>query len=436
MNALFSEDVTPEINKLAEELKSYSSVDEYLQNKISRYVNLRAYQHYRLNQVYRDYIEKLYKEFIQHLDIGEKQFLSKFKTEFCQCFFELVMANFLSEKFALQKRSDKEQRVKKGKDKSMPDLKFIFNNKLYFMECTSRYTTLVDRHLKNIGTFNLLFELAEIFSTVYEKMKIENPYIQGSWHRETAVHQTLDKMDAKEKSAVTELMQKLEIKDVNDLVIEFNNWIEFYQELYWEFKEILSEEIIKKIEKIIAPIFLVKHGIYGDGSLNFLIKSLAVKILEKLGMTYFKEKKSIVLAISLSILPNAMKNNAAMEEAARMGINIGELLLVELNNIMNDGRYTKEKIKELSEKVKYLYAILIDANWYNWFPNIVEEQFDAKFPNGHKNCYRIIYNQNLAQDIDFDHGIFDALIFPEYTNFSSFVLEGDSVELIKTRYLT
>lgn len=82
--------------------------------------------------------------------------------------------------------------------------------------------------------------------------------------------------------------------------------------------------------------------------------------------------------------------------------------------------------------LKSLYAIIIDTTWYNWFPDIIEKSGDGHFPNDYKNCYYILYNKSISEDLQCEPRIFDSLVNTQFEIFleleSSLSLEIAQIE--------
>ncbi len=348
----------------------------------------------------------MHRDYIKFLDSTEDQFLKAFKGNFGDRIFELVMADFIGKKFQLRERP--KEHKKNGI--SMPDLEFVHNNKLYYLECTTRNTSLIDRYVYEHNELDVYFEIADLLYKKYEELKRENAvWEQSGWHTYGVIFEIYHRrLDEKERKSVGLLMQQLKVDNVDDLIVKLAEWIDFNKRIYNGFRDILPLELVHKLEQRIIPVSLVKLDLFDANHLNFIIKSLVLKILEKvLKGSYFSHKMPVIIAISLSLLPDSMDTVVAINYCH----NLESLLSKELKEVLNSSVYSQEEIKKILKNMKYLYAIIVDSSWYNWFPDILEKEHHKKlFPDGYGNSYRVIYNINLAEDINCDINILDSLI--------------------------
>ena len=206
----------------------------------------------------------------------------------------------------------------------------------------------------------------------YEELKKKDPIWKGGWLSVgIAVFQNISES---EKRNVERVMKDLEIETPNNLMIELEEWIYLSQCIYHQFQDLLPRELVEKIKNCIMPITVCRNGNADREYLKFLVKGVALKLIEKLKRSYFEENVPVILSISLATLPDHLSTVAVMINVD----GIQDLLIDELSNIINNGKYSQNEIKKFSENIKYLYAIIIDTSWYNWFPEIVEKEFSIE----------------------------------------------------------
>lgn len=122
-------------------------------------------------------------------------------------------------------------------------------------------------------------------------------------------------------------------------------------------------------------------------SLNFLAKSIALIILDKLKNDYFNKDNPGIIAISTAMLNPSLMFFSTQELSSYLKENLPKLL----NELVRN----EEKEKILNNQ-KNLYAVLIDTTTYNWFPEVAKEHYGANFPEGYDNCYLVINNLSFS----------------------------------------
>lgn len=128
-----------------------------LGKKIKKYLNLQRYLHdFEFDEV-KSILNKFFSKYEPYLDLTRKAFQNSFQRQYGERVFELVMANFFDSKFKLIERG------KKDELDSFPDLEFEFNANRYYVECTTRDSTLISDYVKAISNFDDYFAVAKIF---------------------------------------------------------------------------------------------------------------------------------------------------------------------------------------------------------------------------------------------------------------------------------
>lgn len=405
MNDLYLKDESITILKLKKKIESYFTGEEFNQNAVNHYMDLKSYEFFRNNidQDYKDYINYLCIQFVKYLDLSKEEFFSGFTGNHRSRIYELAMACFINDSFELIQRPDKAKQLKVG---DLADLEFKYNGKTYFLECTIRSTSRLDQYIKSFSHSDNFFKIAEILHQKHKKLVV----LDRIWERTNWCSEAVFlRLTAQEKEIIKNLALPLNVEDSGEFIEYLEKRVVFIQGIYWDYKNILDMDI-KEIEEYIIPTFIVEKGLFKPNHLKFLVGSIALKILEKLEKPYFSKNIPTIISVSLASVASAMDTVMALSYCK----NLDKLLLDELNSCINSGRYTEEKVSNLSKRLKSLYAIIIDYSWYNWFPDIAVEKLGGHFPEGYNNCYHIIYNTNLSGNLSYDESIFASSINTSY----------------------
>ncbi len=183
---------------------------------------------------------------------------------------------------------------------------------------------------------------------------------------------------------------------------KLKDWIYICSYALCYFKHILPSVILDRLNEIFRKLSLSKDSSKSEKSREFLIDSIAYLLVEKLKLSkkYSQKKLPIIISVSLSLLLD-FQTHALLKDIDH---NLFKNLLKEkLNQKLMDNNLNEESLNDL-------YAIIVDTTWFNWFPVIAEKLVGTNFPDGFRNCYYIIYNENIGKEIDCDPGIFNSII--------------------------
>lgn len=359
-----------------------------LQHNVILYCNLKFFLDSQNNDEIKNYFYKLYLKNISYLGTSEKDFINSLPNEYNQNIFELVMAEFISKKFKLNKRNNKI---------GVSDIEFDHDGITYFLECTSRTTSKIDQYCEFTIDFNSYYTAAEVVFNKAQRLKRE------CWYQYIPMNLTNE--------------EKLKIKTIfglnanitTDSAIEkLENWINITQYVSCYFSEFMLPEVIKKLKAIDFPLYTYpkrKNVLQEDR--EFLVKCIAQLILDKLEKSYHKTTTPVIVAISLNSLFESLHANTFSPFIT----DIEKILPNKLKEIANEKANKKQKkIECYRNSLSNLYAILIDTYYYNWIPEIAKKKFNACMPeNG--NFYTVIYNSNSSHFKQKNIKIFDSLAY-------------------------
>lgn len=401
MMSLYNDDRSLDKEKSASKLKSFfkscyenGSVEiKNLQNKINDWTQLAAYEHHRLfdQGAIIASVNELCQRFIKYLDSTEKKFVASFAGSYRASVFELVMANFISKKFDL---------IERIKRDGLPDLEFVFNGKSYFLECTTRNSSLMDKFAEHLPDFDCYHEIANIFDAKCKELKeVRSLWKHNQWV--PMIEQLWWELSAEQKDIISSKLACLhgEIKNHSQILDKIKTWMIYNLDAYYNFKEILPNELSEKLGVIVPLIRTPDIPVY----MSFLVRSIAQQIIDKLKNLYAGEGVPLVISISLATLPDYMLTPLVLEEF------FSKNMQIQLQEKLNEVAKSKEEMKKILENIKNLYAVIIDVTWYNWFPEIAAE-YGARFNGDKKNCYLVIYNTSISKNLCHDEHIFDSLI--------------------------
>ncbi len=359
--------------------KQESWKKEKIQNKIIRLQNLNDFINHCDDNEFKSQIEEIL-QYVQYLDLPKNEFIKNFQEGYRDKIFELIIAQFISKMpdFLLKTRSEKKEEIS--------DLEFIYQSQLYFLDCSTRDSNLLDQYHNLLPHFTKYLRVAKFLYDRHEEEQ-KQPYrlLSSIWYTPTIMEKIWHSLSESEKL-------KLELVHLNydNIIHELKNWIYINQYALLQFPKIIPHQLVKEIEILKLPRHLCHSTEYLEIQRKHFTQCIAVKILDKIQKKYCSEDIPVILAISVSTLP------------------LIETMMISditdfLNYLKNHLRTTlmdliKQKPSDLQSKLKKnmenLYAILIDSNWYDWFPEIAIQRHQANIPNSEKNqCRRgIIYN--------------------------------------------
>jgi len=388
---LFEEDGQQQLNQIQQKIKTYFfnrykdcvKSDKKLQNDLNRWHSLFAYQLFKSKNIQiADRINQLYETHKKHLDSNETAFIKSFPNQCWQNIFELAIAELISKNFTLNEKNEP------------PDLIFSVTEKLYFVECSSRSTSFMDKYDQHLPDFDLIFDVAKIFFDKHEHLKEKNASSE-CWYFDSSIQSIWWSMTSNERLIIK---NKLTLNTDSEVIVKIRDWIFWNRYACFSFKEILPDEILSKLESICFPMGSTSGS--GGVDVSFIARCLAVIVCEKLEKSYFQKNNPGIIAISFSMFFSGV-------EIIPVDLVVNYFLKTFFSTLTF---VMKDKPMSFQHKVlsglKNLYGILIDTSWYNWFPDIVKTLYGANFPAGYNNCYTLIYNETLLNDPNYNGNIF------------------------------
>lgn len=391
MHDLYYEDKSLKLEGSKQKISNYFSqpTNRNIQLQIKTYLNLRTYQKHRKNEEVKTEVNSLYEKFVGSadnlLDIFPQEFTNAFSCNYMERIFELVIAGFLSNKIGnLKIREIKE---------SLPDLELIHNEKKYFVECTTRATSFMDRYAELLPDFDKYFKIAKLFYEKNKTLKIPE------WYFGPVIEQIWSHFTTEEQIEIKKIFGSIETNEHNFYPTKFKEWIFYNRYALLYFRDLISNNIVNALKTISLPESLGESKEHIEATKNHIIKCIAQEILSKLTKKYFSQGTPIVLALSMAQMPQLIHPRIFFHN---------ELLKEKLQNYLSAAVIKEEKYRK---NIENLYAILIDTTWYNWFPKIAQRSYGVKFPDGYENYYGIIYNTKC----DNPDKIFNKVISSAYT---------------------
>jgi hypothetical protein len=402
---LFAEDMSNALKEQTENLQSYLRsrinepsqirADKKLQLKINQWQNLSGYQHYRSGEgmaaIIRNEVDILYAVHQKKLD-KDDEFVSTFPIQFFQSMFELVMAGQISQQFDLTDHL---------RIPGMPD--FVFDK--YFLDCTTRVTSEIDKWDKLLQNIDHFFNIIKIIT----KRRVYLEY----WYLKSNIEQSWAGLSLDEKMNVIEDLNKISgtnygINDNQEITKKIDELIFINQYVRFNFKDIIPDCLVRKFDALNFPQGLCQDKIdLNDKDFYFLTKVVAQYICDKLQKEYFLEdegdhRKYGILAISLAgirfdlLLPFC--ESTTKEFLAYFYQNISHVFP---SVVRESKEIDSEKI---SKGLKNLFAILINVNTYDWSPVL-----QANYSGDIKNMYAVVYNTDFLE-----HGTYDDDLFGSF----------------------
>jgi hypothetical protein len=387
----------------SEKFQNYLEIDEKgFQYKIDQHTNLQAYAYHsdENDQTFVKNINNLYFLHSTYMDSTEKDFTSTFSDNYQKKIFELICAELMARNFKLIHNP------------SGSDIGFENRSKSYLLECTTRNSSLMDVYVNTLADFDRNLKVARIFQRCHKKLADSREYgWGGSWC--IYVEQLWYELNSKERQKIInlfsaeinpELLCNTSLQSVLPkwLSKKLNKWVDLNQYAWFYFRNILPPILARKMKTILPS---CKSDDMPEIA-KFLIKSIVAMTMRKLDRKFFEKKMPVVLALSLATLPDFMSISPAFNNFEGMAKSIAIEFRENAKFYLKDG----QDLKIFRENLKFLYAIIIDTTWYNWFPKIVEDKHQVKWPDERKNCYIAIYNNNLSENLNCDPHIFSLFI--------------------------
>lgn len=377
MNELYIRDTTPRVNELKSKIDAQKSLQ---QREIIEYSNHLTYELHRTNdQEIKASIVRLYQSNIKYLDLSEREFITSFPAHYMQRIFELVMANFIANKFELLDR-DVNKEV---------EFSFTANNKKYYLECVTRNAGQMDKFYQFLPHSESYFQIAKIIFEAHTRWAKKYNITNSEWYFNIDLRWH-DSLHSHEKVKIIEILQKMKIKDDNNKFQHINNWIYYNRYACLLYKNLIPSNLWQRFSDISFP----TGSLCGEViSINeYALNSIVQVLIGKLKKSYFSVGEPVILAISLSNFAEFMYFEP-ME---------GFIQYIEKNicSKLTDAINKNEDKDILKSNIKNLYALLIDTNSYNWFPKIAKERYGAIFTDHTPNYYGIVYNTNLGDHLE------------------------------------
>ena len=397
MDDLYKEkpiDFTSSVQMLLEERYKNS-----VTNRIKIYQNSSSYSIHFDNELIKERVNNFFSLYNIYLDAEKIGFLRNFRDTYGEKVFELTMANFIGRRFKLKERTA-EAKI----DGSLPDLEFVANGNTYFLECTTRFSTLIPEYINILPKFNNYSAVAKVFYRQNEQFKTSRrDWCCEWWYDPLIIQQDIWlALDDENKKFVWKKLGFYEPvpKIISESQLaEFRKWIKYNRYMLTHFVEALPSELVKKLNALnLRPGNSTEQKEESEFQ-DLLVRFVAQGIISKLDKKYFHENHPVIVSVSLSLLTDFKM----LKSPKQLIEHIAFLLPEAINDIIQD------KINEYEELSQYnnfknkveiglqnLYAVIIDTTWFNWFPDICE----AKMPDGYDNCYGVIYNTNISREIN------------------------------------
>lgn len=388
MNNLYKQDITSRLIEIKTKINAHETLK---QNEIIEYSNLIAYdQHRSGDEEIRRVIEALFQKNIKHLDLNDDEFVSSFTGNYMQRIFELVMADFIANKFALLNRDS---------DKTM-EFSFVANEKRYALECVTRTAGQMDKFYKLLPFFTQYCQAAKIFFEGHTRWETMYSITNSEWYYNIDLR--WHDLDESERSEILNIFHDLGIDSERNIFEKLNHWIYFNRYACLLYKNLIPDDLWAKFNQIQFPI----GTLCGDGvPINeYALDSIVKCIIGKLRKSYFASGESMIIAISLSTFAEFMSFEPMQGFIHYLGMNLCWKLNAAINNEIDKDN--------LNQRLRNLYAVLIDTNSYNWFPAIAKARYGAVFTDEMPNYFGIIYNTNMANHLKnyADQRIFNFII--------------------------
>ncbi len=368
--------------------------DKKLQNKIIKVQSHRTLQFFEettdpLYSEISNEIEVLSKNYNCFLDSDQDQFDNGLKTNLPSRVFELIIADLIMRSgYSLEKRTRKN---------GMPDL----SANVFFIECTSVNSSFFCDWDKQLPCFD---EYYRIIQCLREKRRCNPDEPPG-----ILINQVLGELPRDEIKKMADELQ-CSTENVQQNIMD---WISLNQHISCYYREFIPTELQLKLSEI-------NINILGTRKIDYLfISKRVVKcIVDKVQKNYFQKDQGM-LAISISFTTPGLQ----------LSVKETDYLIKHLNE--NYEKYCLELIGKMAEAEQVavlkglgnLIAIILDTNWYNWFPSILEKHNRLYYSDlKQNNSFYLLYSNELSssdklkktihscQEFDFTSGALKQLL--------------------------
>lgn len=385
-------------------------------------------------QNYRSKME-LYKYMEKHTDLGGgittedvEKFVKKFlpyiggdgiRSDYLTHMFEFITAKKIHNEFPLDLYREWGQ---KNKKQDIYDMQFHHNNKTYFVECTTRFSTVIDQYLAKNQQFSSYLLAMNILKKTWENYCAEycakNPLgkIDLPWHHERAIKDSGARLSADKKGKIKKLVEEDSFDEAIKSIID---WIHLIREIYYLFNaelieytnsamkpsknSLLPEERTKELIKIGLPLGQRAHKASPESD-KILARFIADSMFSKLNKSYFHIKdQPVILVISLALLPNA---NDYLNDSGLIN-RVIKILPDVLQEKYQEMKLKEEDEEQYEENIKLattnLYAVLINWSTADWFTDNNDQT-------------EVIYNVK-SNDDTFKGGLLDSIVQGKISKF-------------------
>lgn len=349
-----------------------------LSQKIVNIESLRMLHHFmesqgdRSKDIY-DELIRLKAKYMSYLDSSEQEFNKGLKLNFVSRVFELIIAKLIDNSgFKLITNPNQ---IKNRKNKNdCPDLYFDES----FIECRLNNSSFIydwDRLLPKFDNY---------CSVLHQILKIRN--IQGYEYPCITIAQTWPLITKAQLENFAETLD-CSLIEVHD---KLNNWVLLNHHIrcYWD--NFVPEETQSKLEQL-----NIKRTSSRAIDYDFLGKRVILSLFEKLSKSYFQGTRKGYVAISTTFLIPGL--HLSESETIRLISYLSDNYIKLCSEVMSDdSKYDRNKVVT---GVGNLLGVVLDTNWYNWFPDILKEHCQSHFNTPEQqNFYYLLYSQtNICQ---------------------------------------
>lgn len=388
MNLLYTQDISDRLHEFKTRINNHQCLT---QREIIEYSNLMMYDMHRIEDTeIKNAVEKSFKSNIRYLDLSECEFAASFPVHYMQRIFELTISDFISKNFELLDR------------KCNKSIEFSFNSagKYFGLECVTRSASQMDKFYSLLPHFDKYYRASMIIYECHQRWIEEFNITNSEWYFNIDLrwHDTLNEND---KAEISSIFRELDVTGEQNIIDKINHWIYYCRYACLLYKYLIPENLWLKFDELSMPRSLC--GV--NTSINdYALNSIVQVLLGKLKKSYFASGEATVVAISLSTFAEFMYFEPMEGFINYIELNLCSKLLAAINK-------DKDWIK-LTNNLKNLYAILVDTNSYNWFPEIAKARYGAVFSESIPNYFGIIYNKNLSGNLSvyLNERIFDSIV--------------------------
>lgn len=378
--AFFKADVSKELKeKIFQFQNEKIAISNNLQREINEFYNFLAYQTHQGDAEIKAIINVRENQAAPFRDKSNSDIQAGFTKNYAAELFELAMFDLL-QPFTLVKRPHL-QISQSDRKSTEPDFVFVHdsNDLPHQFECTATSPGRFDEYLKLLQEFDKYYVIAELIYAKRHRFPNNNVF----WECITNI--VLDGLTENEEKQVTNMLGEGSFKETKN---KFLLWVSIIRHASVNYRDFISTEKTDLLNKVAFPLGSEAGDETDDQRMiEFMTKRIAYAVLDKLTKKYCHLGNPVTLGISISLIKPTLglPNPQYLLDYLRKNLMkcLLELSLAE--------KYRQEN---LSKSIDNLYAIILDTCWYNWFPQIAVERFNAKFPQGFNNCYACIYNSD------------------------------------------